>query len=135
MNTLDLQKLAKEFQHIDQIIELVPVMQKMPVVEVAEILQSIDETYLLNVLDRFTMEQQGLIVAEFPMVKQLNLFKVTSQKRFAKIFENMPSDNRADFFQHLTQQEQSLLLPYLSKKVREDVIALSAYPPKQQGEL
>jgi magnesium transporter len=133
MNTLDLQKLAKEFQHIDQIIELVPVMQKMPVVEVAEILQSIDETYLLNVLDRFTMEQQGLIVAEFPMVKQLNLFKVTSQKRFAKIFENMPSDNRADFFQHLTQQEQSLLLPYLSKKVREDVIALSAYPPETAG--
>ncbi|RFM24273.1 MAG: magnesium transporter, partial [Candidatus Thermochlorobacter aerophilum] len=133
MNTIDLQKLAKEFQHIDQIIELVPVMQKMPVVEVAEILQSIDETYLLNVLDRFTMEQQGLIVAEFPMVKQLNLFKVTSQKRFAKIFENMPSDNRADFFQHLTQQEQSLLLPYLSKKVREDVIALSAYPPETAG--
>jgi magnesium transporter len=133
MNTLDVQKLAKEFQHIDQIIELVPVMQKMPVIEVAEILQSIDETYLLNVLDRFTTEQQGLIVAEFPMVKQLNLFKVTSQKRFAKIFENMPSDNRADFFQHLTQQEQSLLLPYLSKKVREDVIELSAYPPETAG--
>ena len=86
MNTIDLQKLAKEFQHIDQIIELVPVMQKMPVVEVAEILKSIDETYLLNVLDRFTMEQQGLIVAEFPMVKQLNLFKVTSQKTLCKNF-------------------------------------------------
>ncbi len=133
MNSLDIQKLAKDFQHIDQIIELVPVMQKMPVIEVAEILQSIDETYLLNVLDRFTTEQQGLIVAEFPMVKQLNLFKGTSQKRFAKLFENMPSDNRADFFQHLTQQEQSLLLPYLSKKVREDVIELSAYPPETAG--
>jgi magnesium transporter len=133
MNALDIQKLAKEFQHIDQLIELVPVMQKMPVIEVAEILQSIDETYLLNVLDRFTTEQQGLIVAEFPMVKQLNLFKGSSQKRFAKLFENMPSDNRADFFQHLTQQEQSLLLPYLSKKVREDVIELSAYPPETAG--
>ncbi len=133
MNTLDVQKLAKEFKHIDQIIELVPVMQKIPVIEVAAVLLSIDETYLLNVLDRFTMEKQGLIVAEFPMVRQLNLFKNTSQKRFAKLFENMPSDNRADFFQHLTQQEQSLLLPYLSKKVREDVIALSAYPPETAG--
>jgi magnesium transporter len=133
MNALDIQKLAKDFQQIDQLIELVPVMQKMPVIEVAEILQSIDETYLLNVLDRFSTEQQGLIVAEFPMVKQLNLFKGTSQKRFAKLFENMPSDNRADFFQHLTQQEQSLLLPYLSKKVREDVIELSAYPPETAG--
>ncbi len=133
MNVIDIQKLIRDFKHIDQLIELVPVMQKMPVIEVAEILQSIDETYLLNVLDRFSLEEQGLIVSEFPMVKQLNLFKGTSQKRFAKLFEYMPSDNRADFFQHLTQQEQSLLMPYLSKKVREDVIVLSAYPPETAG--
>ena len=133
MNASDLQKLARDFKHINQIIELVPVMQKMPVIEVAEILQSIDETYLLNLLDRFNIEQQGLIIAEFPMARQLNLFKGSSQKRFAKLFENMPSDNRADFFQHLTQQEQSLLLPYLSKIIREDVIKLSAYPPETAG--
>jgi magnesium transporter len=133
MNTLDIQKIGRNFKHIEQLIELIPVMQKMPVIEVAEILQSIDENYLLNVLDRFTAEQQGLIVSEFSMVMQLNIFKSTSQKRFAKLFENMPSDNRADFFQHLTQQEQSLLLPYLSKKIREDVIVLSAYPPETAG--
>jgi magnesium transporter len=133
MNIQELHKLAKEFQHIDQIIEMVPVMKKMPVVEVAEILQAIDETYLFNILDRFTLEQQGLIFAEFPMVKQLDLFKTVSKKRFAQIFENMPSENRADFFQHLTQEEQSSLLPYLSKNVREDVIKLSAYPPETAG--
>jgi magnesium transporter len=133
MNIQELHKLAKEFQHIDQIIEMVPVMKKMPVVEVAEILQAIDETYLFNILDRFSLEQQGLIFAEFPMVKQLDLFKTVSKKRFAQIFENMPSENRADFFQHLTQEEQSSLLPYLSKNVREDVIKLSAYPPETAG--
>jgi magnesium transporter len=133
MNTKELPKLAKEFQHIDQIIEMVPIMKKMPVVEVAEILEAIDETYLFNILDRFSLEQQGLIFSEFPMVKQLNLFKTVSKKRFAQIFENMPSENRADFFQHLTQEEQSSLLPFLSKNVREDVIKLSAYPPETAG--
>jgi magnesium transporter len=133
MNIQELHKLAKEFQHIDQIIEMVPVMKKMPVVEVGEILQAIDETYLFNILDRFSLEQQGLIFSEFPMVKQLDLFKTVSKKRFAQIFENMPSENRADFFQHLTQEEQSSLLPFLSKKVREDVIKLSAYPPETAG--
>jgi magnesium transporter len=133
MNIQELHKLANEFQHIDQIIEMVPVMKKMPVVEVAEILEAIDETYLFNILDRFTLEQQGLIFAEFPMVKQLDLFKSVSKKRFAQIFENMPSENRADFFQHLTQEEQSSLLPFLSKNVREDVIKLSAYPPETAG--
>lgn len=133
MKTLDLQKIAQEFQHIDQIIDLVPVMKKMPVVEVGEILMNIDEVYLFSILDHFTPEQQGLIFAEFPIVKQLNLFKSVSQKRFAEVFEFMPSDNRADFFQHLTQDEQVALLPYLPKKVREDVIQLSSYPPETAG--
>jgi len=133
MNIQELNKLAKEFDRIDQIVELVPLMKKMPVVEVGEILQNIDEVYVFSILEHFTPEQQGLIFAEFPMVKQLDLFQSVSQKRFAEIFECMPSDNRADFFQHLTQDEQAALLPYLSKRVREDVIQLSAYPPETAG--
>ncbi len=132
MNT-ELQKLVKEFNHIEQIIELVPMMKKMPVVEVGEILSEVDDVYLFTILDHFTPEQQGLIFAEFPITKQLDLFKSVSRKRFAEIFEHIPSDYRADFFQHLTQQEQADLLPYLSKKVREDVIQLSAYPPETAG--
>jgi magnesium transporter len=133
MNIQELNKLAKEFHQIDQIIELIPLMKKMPVVEVGEILQNIDEVYIFSILEHFTPEQQGLVFAEFPMVKQLDLFQSVSQKRFAEIFECMPSDNRADFFQHLTQDEQVALLPYLSKRVREDVIQLSAYPPETAG--
>ncbi|MCS6795536.1 MAG: CBS domain-containing protein, partial [Raineya sp.] len=132
MNT-ELQKIAKEFSHVEQLIELVPMMKKMPVVEVGEILNEVDEVYLFTILDHFTPEQQGLIFAEFPITKQLDLFKSVSRKRFAEVFEHMPSDYRADFFQHLTQQEQADLLPYLSKKVREDVIQLSAYPPETAG--
>lgn len=133
MNIQELNKLAAEFEHIDQIIEMVPVMKKMPLVEVGEVLQAIDETFVFTVLDRFSPDQQGRIFSEFPMVKQLDLFKTVSHKRFAQVVEFMPSDNRADFFQHLTQKEQSALLPYLPKSVREDVIKLSAYPPETAG--
>lgn len=108
-------------------------MKKMPVVEVSEVLQQLDEAELLSLLDSFTAEQQGLIVADFPLIRQLQLFKVLSKKRFAQLFEHMPSGSRADFFQHLTQHEQSALLPYLSKKSREDVLQLSAYPPETAG--
>ncbi|MFN4300082.1 MAG: magnesium transporter [Thermaurantimonas sp.] len=130
---MDLKTLVKDFEKIDQIIELIPMLKKMPVVEVAEILDQVDESYLLSILDYFTLTQQGLIVSEFNIVKQIDLFKTTSRKRFADIFEHMPSDSRADLFQHLTQQEQAELLPYLSKKTREDVIHLSAYPPETAG--
>lgn len=133
MKTLDLKSLVKNFDRVDQIIDLVPMLKKMPVVEVAEILDLVDESYLLSILDYFTPTQQGLIVSEFSIVKQIELFKTTSRKRFAEIFEFMPSDSRADLFQHFTQQEQAELLPYLSKKTREDVIHLSAYPPETAG--
>lgn len=108
-------------------------LKKMPVVEVAELLADMEAPELLPQLDNFTAAQQGLIVAEFAMTKQLELFQSVSRRRFALIFEQMPSDNRADLFQHLTQQEQAELLPFLSKKVREDVIQLSNYPPETAG--
>ncbi|MCS6821309.1 MAG: magnesium transporter [Microscillaceae bacterium] len=128
-----LHKLLQNAQRLEQVLEWIPTMQKMPVVELGEILQNANETLLFNILDRFSYERQGLIFAEFPIVKQLDLFKAVSRKRFAMIFENMPSDHRADFFQLLTQKEQAELLPFLSKKTRENVIQLSAYPPETAG--
>ena len=129
----DLSKLSQEFNQIDRIMKLVPVLKKMPVTDVSDILYGIDEIYLFDILDAFPDEHQGLVFSEFPMARQLELSRTVSKKRFAIIFENMPSDNRADFFQHLTLDEQASLLPFLSKKVREDVIALSAYPPETAG--
>lgn len=133
MDVQKLYRLTKDLRHVDQLLDWVPTLKKMPVVEVGEILQPLSDVHLFKVLDYFSPEQQGLIFAEFPMAQQLNLFKSVSQKRFAHIFENMPSDNRADFFQHLAQHEQAALLPYLSKSIRENVISLSAYPPETAG--
>ncbi|MCX7651134.1 MAG: magnesium transporter [Flavobacteriales bacterium] len=128
-----MKKLAEEFLQIDRIIEMVPVLRKMPVVEVGEILQELDNEYVFSVLENFPLREQGLIFSEFPIKRQLDLFRTISRKRFAEVFEHMPSDSRVDFFQHLVQEEQATLLPFLSKKVREDVIRLSAYPPDTAG--
>lgn len=108
-------------------------MQKMPVVEVAEILQELPNEKLVGVLPMFTEEQQGHVFSEFDMTRRLDFFQHVSKKRFAKVFENMESDERADTFQHFTHQEQVALLPYLSKAAREDVLRLSAYPPETAG--
>lgn len=133
MNVLDLKKLAKEFQDIDQLIQVIPLLKKMPTVEVAEILLRLDTFYIMDLLFRFSPEQQGLLYAEFPIRLQLDIFQGLSKKKFVSFFENMPSENRADLFQHFSQEEQVLLLPYLSKKVQENVIELSSYPPETAG--
>ncbi|MGY6560881.1 MAG: magnesium transporter [Luteibaculaceae bacterium] len=125
--------INKEFRQLNQILELIPVLKKMPIIEVAEILSQIDETFVFSVLDEFEPLQQSLIFADFPLVKQLDLFKHVSKKRFAPIFEQIPSDIRVDLFQHLTQEEQAELLPFLTKSTRENVQSLNAYPPETAG--
>jgi len=133
MKASEIEKLLKEFTRVDMVLELVPVLKKMPLVEVSELLAPIDDVFLLSVLDQFRPEHQGQIVAEFPMYRQLSFFKSISRRRFVSIFENMPSENRADFYLEISLQEQAELLPYLTKKVREDVIKLSSYPPETAG--
>ncbi|TVQ20473.1 MAG: magnesium transporter [Bacteroidetes bacterium] len=123
----------EELSNMERARELVPVLQKMPVVEVSEILQELSNETLLEVLPMFTPEQQGLVFSEFDITRQLDFFQHTSRKRFARIFENMVSDSRADLYQHFTQQEQISFLPYLSKTTREDVLKLSSYDPETAG--
>lgn len=129
----DVNKLIDKMNQVDTVFELAPVLKKMPIVEVGEILNQLDEMLLFAVLDQFTPKQQGLLFAEFSMKKMIDIFQTCTKKRFAIIFENMPSEIRADLYQHLTQDEQADLLPYLSKPIRENVIQLSAYPPDSAG--
>jgi magnesium transporter len=125
-NSLSRTKMSSFLQNIDA-------LQKLPVADVADLMAELEDEHIAEILPKFKVQFQGLIFSDLPMVRQLGVFKMLSVKTFAQVFETMPSDNRADFFQHLTQEEQSLLLPYISKKVREDVITLSAYPPETAG--
>ncbi|SFW67660.1 magnesium transporter [Sinomicrobium oceani] len=131
--TSQLPKLFREFRHIDQLIAVTPELKKMPVIEVSELLLLIDEHQQLRILSCFSPKQQGAIVSDFPIQSQMALFHASKTRRFALIFENMPSENRADLFPHFEPQEQTAILPFLSKTVREDVIQLSAYPPETAG--
>lgn len=108
-------------------------LEKHPEAELAEILQSIDIELLVDVLPLFSAEKQGLVFAAFDMTNRLHLFRRVSKKWFASLFEQMPSDSRADIFQHFSTQERVNLLPYLSKSTREDVLRLSTYPHDTAG--
>ncbi len=131
--TIDLVKLAQDFNTLDQIVEVVPLLKKMPIIDVSEVLCLLDNKHLIQIFAEFSPLQQGLIFSEFTLSKQLSYFQQLSKKKFAKLFENMPSDSRADLFQVMTQQEQIDLIPFLTKKTRENVLALSSYPADTAG--
>ncbi|WMJ74230.1 magnesium transporter [Cytophagaceae bacterium ABcell3] len=125
--------LVKEITEGKEARQMVPEMKKLALVELSEILSSLDDQVVIDLMPEFSTEQQGLILSEFDVKKQLSLFQKSDARWFAGGFQHMYSESRADLFQHMTQQEQASLLPFLPKKIRTDVIRLSAYPPETAG--
>ncbi|MDQ3393792.1 MAG: magnesium transporter [Bacteroidota bacterium] len=114
--------------------ELTSILQEMPTVEVAEFLQHLeDEKSIKFLLKRFAPTYQGRIFSDFDEEIQLRLVDQFDKREFALIFTHMSSDIRADLYQELSAEQQTSLLPFLDKNIREDVISLSSYPPETAG--
>ena len=117
-----------------RLIDYASVLNKMPVVEVAELLEKLESDYdRIDVMSQFPIDRQALILADLPVTVQLSLFNAMSRKAFATIFEQMPTQSQVDFFQVLSKKAQTEILPFLSKSVRENILRLSAYPPDTAG--
>jgi magnesium transporter len=117
-----------------RLIDYASVLNKMPVVEVAELLEKLESDYdRIDVMSQFPLDRQALILADLPVTVQLSLFNAMSRKAFATIFEQMPTQAQVDFFQFLSKKAQTEILPFLSKSVRENILRLSAYPPDTAG--
>jgi magnesium transporter len=113
--------------------ELLKQLNDAPVVGIADFLGQQNPEQCLSLLTGLQEELQGAVFAELDEAYQLALYQMASKKSFATIFSTMPSGDRADFYQKLDDKEQARIFPYLTKKVREDVIALSAYSPQTAG--
>ncbi len=113
--------------------ELLSLLRVAPIIEVAEFLVQQPPEVLLALFILLPEELQGAVFANFEEEQQLVLYQLLSKKNFADIFSHIPSHQRAEFYQQLGDKEQVKILPYLSKKDREDVITLSAYPPETAG--
>ncbi len=113
--------------------ELLEMFEELPTMDVAEFMEEKPLDEVIEYLKKLDLEDQGRIFSDFSLDLQLKLFHSLDRRTFANIFGQMFSDIRADLYQELTKEEQIELLPYLSKKVREDVIILSAYPPETAG--
>jgi magnesium transporter len=106
-----------------RLIDYASVLNKMPVVEVAELLEKLESDYdRIDVMSQFPIDRQALILADLPVTVQLSLFNAMSRKAFATIFEQMPTQSQVDFFQFLSKKAQTEILPFLSKSVRENIL-------------
>ncbi|WPU65782.1 magnesium transporter [Peredibacter starrii] len=127
------QDLLQDLSEQGKTAELVEMFEELPTMDVAEFMEEKPLEEVIEYLKKLDLEDQGRIFSDFSIDLQLKLFHELDRRTFAKIFGQMFSDIRADLYQELTKEEQIELLPYLDKKVREDVIILSAYPPETAG--
>lgn len=127
------QELLQVLDEAGQTEELVEMFEELPTSDVVEFLEEKPLDEIIEHLDELDLEDQGRIFSDFPEDLRVRLSRSMNRRRLAHIFGHMYSDVRADLYQQLTKDEQIELLPYLEKKVREDVIILSAYPPETAG--
>jgi len=130
----DTKFLIQELQQNPEIaVEYLDYLHKIPAVEVADILSELEEDAIIHVFKLFRSEQQAWIFPDLYNDQKEFLFNALNKRIFAKIVEQMDSAYRADFFQELKKEDQILLLPFLNKSTRDDVIHLSSYPPDTAG--
>lgn len=127
------QELLQDLSEQGKTEELLEMFEELPTMDVAEFMEGKPVDEVITYFKELDVEDQGRIFSDLSLDLQLQLFHALERKTFAKIFGQMYSDIRADLYQELTKEEQIELLPYLEKKVREDVIILSAYPPETAG--
>lgn len=129
----DNQDLLQNLDDAGQTEELVEMFEELPTPDVVEFLEEKPIEEVLEYLKELEPEDQGRIFSDFSREIQLKINRLIDRRTMANIFRHMFSDIRADLYQQLSKDEQITLLPYLDKKVREDVIILSAYPPDTAG--
>lgn len=127
------QEILQDLSEQGKTAELVEMFEELPTMDVAEFMEEKSPEEIISYLKKLDIEDQGRIFSDFSLELQIKLFHLLDRRTFAHIFGQMFSDIRADLYQELTKEEQIELLPYLDKKVREDVIILSAYPPETAG--
>ena len=113
--------------------KLMEMLLEAPEIDVSEFLSKQDPVVLLRVLSLFKGERRSEIFYNLNDEKKLEVYKSIPKQAVADIFFHMASENRADFYQKLSDKDKIKLLPYLKKKVRQDLITLSSYSPDTAG--
>ncbi len=108
-------------------------LQEAPLIEVADFISKKSLRTRWKLFTLFDRTYQGTLFSHFSEEDQLELYSKSPRRMIGELFVYMDSDSRVDLYQRLDEKEQSKLLPYLPKKVKQDVIALCAYPTETAG--
>lgn len=119
--------------------------RSLDVAAIAHIVKHTHPSDLVEALDGLTTEEalSFLMVVEkqaraelfphFPDARQDALLRAMPREAVVQLFERMPSDDRADLYNRLSEEAKQKLLPALAKVERDDILKLASYPEGTVG--
>jgi len=113
--------------------KLTEMLEEMPTAKVIDFFKSKHTDEILKYLSPLKLEDKGRIISELDLETIIEIFRTLERPKFASIYKHISSDVRADLYKELSLDEQNEFLPFLDKKIREDVIILSSYPSETAG--
>lgn len=102
-------------------------------VDIADILAVIDPELAWQLLDK--MPHSAGVFSYLDIEEQIALAEAFPRANLARLVSAMPSDERADLYKQLDQEQKDALLPALAQAEREDIRKLAAYKEGTAGAL
>ena len=116
-----------------QFAEALSKVKDMRPVDIADILAVINPELAWQLLDK--MPHSADVFSYLDIEEQMALASAFPRANLARLVSAMPSDERADLYKQLDQEQKDALLPALAQAEREDIRKLAAYGEGTAGAL
>ncbi len=98
-------------------------------------LEEFEPHHVWAMLDLLPLEDQAGVFGYFERDFQVELAHTAPRAKLARIVTEMHSDERADLFNELSEEQQDALLPALAQAEREDIRRLAGYDEGTAGSI
>ena len=103
--------------------------------DVASALEEFEPHHVWAMLDLLPLDDQAGVFGYFERDFQVELAQTAPRAKLARIVTEMHSDERADLFNELSEEQQDALLPALAQAEREDIRRLAGYEEGTAGSI
>jgi magnesium transporter len=125
----DIEALVKENKYAD-VAEFLSVHHPT---EDAELIASLKPEEIRTLLKKLDPQDAADIFCELPDALQSDTAELMSQTELTTLLEKLPPDERADLAKSIPESQLDAVLPFLAKKERDEIKALSSYPEGTAG--
>jgi magnesium transporter len=103
--------------------------------DLAQFLEEYPVGAIWRALELLPLERQAAVFGYFPVDVQVGMAEVARRSQLPAIMSEMDSDDRADLFNNLSDEQRETLLPALSSAEREDIRRLAGHAEGTAGAL